>query len=162
VSTTLTALCAAVARERSISGRATKSWADAVGRNGATIGGQQAMVFEVANAVLSSGDSDLGGLGQALGDANSRAVTLMGSLLAERNRIHGDYPRSDFQFRQRLGEAEGLMHELLDSLSFLARWELRYAESVEPIEGDNGKPAHRNRGCSRGLNPPASSNERAM
>jgi hypothetical protein len=140
VSTCLTALCAAVARDRSISGRAIKSWADAVGRNGATIGTQQGMVLEVANAVLSGTEADLGGLGQALGDANSPAIALMGSLLTERNRIHGDYPRTDFQFQQRLGEAVTVMYELLDSLSFLARWELRYAESVEPTEGDDGEP----------------------
>jgi hypothetical protein len=32
------------------------------------------------------------------------------------------------------------MGELLDGLSFLARWELRYADSIEPVEGSDGHP----------------------
>jgi hypothetical protein len=142
ITNVLTALCAAVARSRSITGRATKTWADSVGRSGATIGVQRTMVLAVAAALLDSVDDapDVGGLGQALGDASSPAATLTGNLLAERNRIHGDYPRSDYQFQQRLVECEGIMRALLDSLSFLARWELRYAESVEPVQGEGGEP----------------------
>ncbi len=144
IATVLAALCAGVARTRLISGRAIKNWADAAARSGATIGTQRAMVLEVARAVLEGGDrsTDIGGLGQALGDSGSPAVMLTGTLLAERNRLHGDYPRSDYQFRQRLDECALVMDQLLDALSSLARWELRYAEAVEPVEADAGGPAY--------------------
>ncbi|MCT2282490.1 N-6 DNA methylase, partial [Micromonospora chalcea] len=156
ISTVLTVLSAATARARALSGKTMKSWAGQVTRSGATIGAQRAMFTEVARSVLSTGSSalDLGGIGQALGDAGSPAVVAFEQLLVERNRIHGDYPRSDYEFQQRLAHAEGAMSELLDGLSFLARWELRYAESIEPIEGADGQPDFSGRfALLRGDNP---------
>ena len=142
ISTVLTSIAAAVARERGISGAAIKSWAKSVQHNGATIGSQRSMFAEVARAVLtiSDGTMDVGGLGQALGDTSSPAATFLSMLLAERNRIHGDYPRSEYEFERRLAKSEGVMNQFLDSLSFLARWELRYAESIEPVPGVDDRP----------------------
>ncbi|MEV0391998.1 N-6 DNA methylase [Polymorphospora rubra] len=155
ISTVLTVVSAATARARALSGKSMKNWAGQVARSGATIGAQRAMFTEAARAVLSFGSAaDLGGIGQALGDATSPAVVAFEQLLVERNRIHGDYPRSDYEFQQRLAHAEGAMAELLDGLSFLARWELRYAESIEPIEGTDGQPDFSGRfALLRGDNP---------
>ena len=138
LSVTLTSICAAVAREKAIRGnQASRQWIRATGRGGATIGVRNAMIFEVAERLISQdGSEDVGGLGTALGDPGTPAVTLIRRLLTERNRIHGDYPRTDFQFQQRLVESEGDIGRLLEALSFLARWELRYAEFVEPLEGE--------------------------
>jgi type I restriction enzyme M protein len=137
ISTVLTVLAASVAHERGISGPAIKSWTNQVRHNGATIGIQRSMFTEVARAILSEDIemSDVGGLGQALGDEASPAVSFFAVLLDERNRIHGDYPRTEYEFEQRLAHSEEAMHSLLDSLSFLARWELLYAEFIEPIPG---------------------------
>jgi N-6 DNA Methylase len=142
ISTVLTSLAASVARDQRISGSATRNWTSQVRRNGATIGVQRSMFAEVARAILTSsnGMSDVGGLGQALGDSGSPAVSFLTVLLEERNRIHGDYPRSEYEFEQRIIQAEDALRNLLDSLSFLARWELRYAEFIEPIPGMDNKP----------------------
>jgi type I restriction enzyme M protein len=138
LSVTLTSICAAVAREKAIRGnRASRQWIRATSRGGATIGVRNSMIFEVAGRLISEdGSEDVGGIGTALGDPSAPAVTLIRSLLTERNRIHGDYPRTDFQFQQRLMESEGDIDRLLEALSFLARWELRYAEFVEPLEDE--------------------------
>ena len=119
-------------------GLASRRWIGATSRGGATIGTRNAMIFEVAkNLMTLDGSEDIGGLGRALGDSNAPAVILMRRLLVERNRIHGDYPRTDIQFQQRLTESEGDMQRLLEALGFLARWELRYAEFVEPLEDED-------------------------
>jgi type I restriction enzyme M protein len=139
LSVVLTSICAAVAREKAIRGdRASRQWIRATSRGGATIGVRNAMIFEVAGRLISpDGSEDLGGIGRALGDAGAPAAMLIRRLLTERNRIHGDYPRTDFQFQQRLLESEGDIRRLLEALGFLARWELRYAEFVEPLEGED-------------------------
>lgn len=142
ISTVLASLAASVARERGITGPAIRNWANQVRRSGATIGAQRSMFTEVARAILTDDSEvpDIGGLGQALGDASSPAVSFFAVLLEERNRIHGDYPRSEYEFEQRLIQSEDAMQNLLDSLSFLARWELRYAEFIEPIPGTGNEP----------------------
>ena len=139
LSVILTCICAALARETATQGgQASRRWVRAVSRSGATIGTRNAMIFEVASKLLTpDGSGDIGGIGRALGERNSPAVVLMQRLLLERNRIHGDYPRADIQFEQRLAASENDMWQLLESLGLLARWELRYAESVEPLEGEN-------------------------
>jgi len=140
VSAILTAICAAVARKRHLAnGRRVKNWVNAVRRGGATIGTRHAMVLQVAAGLISAGHAeDIGGLGRALGSTDAPAVVLMDKLLKERNRIHGDHPKTDVQFQQRLTESEGDLRQLLESLSFLARWEVMYAESVEPLESEDG------------------------
>ena len=139
LSVILTCICAAVARETATrGGQASKRWANATGRGGATIGLRNAMIFEVArNLVTLDSSKDIGGLGRALGDFSAPAAILMRRLLTERNRIHGDYPRTEIQFQQRLIESEDDAQQLLEALGFLARWEFRYAEFVEPLEGEN-------------------------
>jgi type I restriction enzyme M protein len=139
LSVILTCICAAVARETATrGGQATRRWIRAVGRGGATIGTRNAMIFELASHLITSdGPGDIGGIGRALGQPGAPAVALMRKLLQERNRIHGDYPRTDIQFEQRLAESESEMWQLLEALGLLARWELRYAESVEPLEGEH-------------------------
>ena len=139
LSVLLACVCAAVARETAMrGGQATRRWASATAHSGATIGTRNAMILEVAkNLMTLDGSEDIGGLGRALGDSSAPAVILMQSLLAERNRIHGDYPRSEIQFQQRLAESEDDEQRLLEALGFLARWEFRYAEFVEPLEGED-------------------------
>jgi type I restriction enzyme M protein len=138
LSVILTSICAAAARETATQGQAGKRWTSATSRGGATIGVRNSMVFEVArNLMTLDGSEDIGGLGRALGDSSAPAAVLMRRILAERNRIHGDYPRTDIQFQQRLAESEGDMLRLLEALGFLARWELRHAEFVEPLEGED-------------------------
>ena len=139
LSALLACLCIAVARASDIPrGRAARSWLSETGRNGATIGRRYSMIFEIAKDLIpASGDQEsFGGLGRALGDTNAPAVSLMRALLKERNRIHGDYPRTDTQFRNRLEKAEPQLRQLLEALGFLARWEINYAESVEPVEDE--------------------------
>ena len=140
MSVILICICAAVAREQAIrGGRAFKAWASSTAQAGATIGVRNNTVFEIAAGMINlDGSDDLGGLGRALGNHDAPAVALIRKFLAERNRIHGDYPRTDLQFRQRLMEPEDDMRRLLEALGFLARWELRYAEFVEPVEGEDG------------------------
>ena len=142
ISMILTSFSIAVARKVGIRGRPVKTWVGHLYRSGSTIGGQRSVFAEIARSLASEGDqlSDVGGIGRTLGDSNSPALTLFRTLLAERNRIHGDYPRSDFEFDTRLIRAEASLRELLDRLSFLARWELRYAHAVEPVEGPDGLP----------------------
>jgi hypothetical protein len=141
ISAILASICAAIARRSKVRGGiGIKGWVTSTTRGGATIGNRLPMVSQVAASLVSAnriGD-DIGGLGHALGNESAPANPLMKRLLKERNRIHGDYPRTEFQFRQRLAESENDMRELLGTLSFLARWELRYAESAEPREGHGG------------------------
>jgi hypothetical protein len=136
LSATLMAICASIAREHHLpAGPSLRAWAAATRRKGATIGKQHGAIYEVARASLHSWwGVDTGGLDRALGDSYAPATQLMRDLLDERNRIHGDYPRSDIEFNSRLRSAEHTLHSLLTALSFLARWELRHTRSVEPIE----------------------------
>jgi hypothetical protein len=134
LSATLACICASVARHGGRRGEQTKRWLTFVNRGTATIGRRYSMIREVAHSL---GANDIGGLGRAFGDDNAPAVALVATLLKERNRIHDNYPRTEIQFEQRLVISETNTRKLLEALGFLARWELRYAESVEPIETGN-------------------------
>lgn len=140
MSVILASICAGVARERAIrGGNRFRAWVRQTKGIGATIGTRNQMVFEIAeNLITTAGSGDIGGIGRALGDLDAPAVKLLRKLLEERNRIHGDYPRTDLQFQQRLMAAESDTQQLLEALSFLARWEFRYAEFVEPVEDSDG------------------------
>lgn len=141
LSVTLSSMCAATLRQSGVSlGKKTKEWKGAAKGAGATIGRRISMIKEGAEALAGpvGGLEDAGGLTLAFGDKHAPGLAPLDALVKERNRIHGDYPKGDLEFDSRLREAEGEMRQLLGALAFLARWELRYAESVEPVERDGG------------------------
>lgn len=157
LSVTLSAMCAATLRiSGAPAGRATKRWKSATEGIGATIGTRISMIKEVAQTISHgiSGLEDAGGLPLAFSDKSMPAVVLFESLVKERNRIHGDYPKGDLEFSRRSVKAEDEMSQLLETLGFLARWELRYAESVEPVDCDGGSVGYEARfRVLRGDNP---------
>lgn len=136
ISALLAGLCASIAGSTNIRGDKIKAWVSAITRGGATLGRERAMILQVAEELAHQGD--IGGIARSFADAGTPAPTLLAELLEERNRVHGDYPRTAYQFQQRLTVVEGTLRQFLDSASFLARWELRYAESVEPAEDETG------------------------
>jgi hypothetical protein len=141
LSVTLSSMSAAMLRMSGApDGKATKKWKGDAKRIGATIGTRISMIKEVTKTIGDriSGLEDAGGFPLAFGDESIPSVVLIESLVRERNRIHGDYPKGNLEFSRRLAKAENEMRQLLETLGFLARWELRYVESVEPIECNGG------------------------
>ncbi|MBM7773293.1 hypothetical protein JOD54_003497 [Actinokineospora baliensis] len=152
VSVVLVALAAATARAAGITGVGPLSdWAKTVTRRGATIGARHTALLAVA-AKAERVHND-GGLCQAFQDGDSPAPAAMRALIDERNRIHGRHPRVPAEFRTRLAAVQVDLRTLLRSLSFLARWQFGYVESVRPVAEDTA-PAYQVRfRVLRGDNP---------
>lgn len=105
-----------------------------VRQNGASHGVWLATTRAIAGAAAANGH-ELDGLASAISAKGRTSLdALLGDLLAERNKVHGDKPQNDYAYSQRVDGLLPILKMALEASTFLVRGKLVWVSDISPVE----------------------------